>query len=221
MKSYKISPSTLSLLEDCPRCFWLQIVKGIKRPDAPFPSLPSGIDSVLKKHFDAYRKLGKLPPELKKHRINARLFDDMDLLEVWRANFKGIRWTDKKSSITLRGAVDEILEKNGTLIVLDFKTRGFPLKEDTAEHYRDQIDIYNYLLRKNGFKTANYGYLLFFHPAKINGNSSFLFNTDIVTMKINVNHAEKLFKNAIKVLTGRMPKASKTCKFCAWRVASA
>ena len=45
--------------------------------------------------------------------------------------------------IILRGAVDEILDKNGTLIVLDFKTRGFPTKEDTAEFYRDQIDIYN------------------------------------------------------------------------------
>lgn len=221
MKNYKVSPSTLNLLEDCPRCFWLQVVKGVKRPGGPFPSLPSGIDGVLKRHFDSYRKQGKLPPELRRHEIKAKLFENVALLEVWRANFRGIQWEDKRSGIMLRGAVDEVLDKNGTLIVLDFKTRGFPLKEDTAERYRNQIDLYNYLLRQNGFKTANYGYLLFFHPAKMNGTSSFLFKSDIVTMKIDVKHAERLFKKAIKVLSNRTPKASKTCQFCAWRVASA
>ena len=31
---------------ECPRCFWLQIVKNIKRPQGIFPSLPSGMDQV-------------------------------------------------------------------------------------------------------------------------------------------------------------------------------
>jgi hypothetical protein len=213
---YKLSPSTLSLLEECPRCFWLHIVKKIKRPDAPFPSLPSGIDNLLKQHFDRFRKEGKLPPELKKHNVKATLFDDMSLLEVWRSNFKGIQWTDDKSGIILRGAVDEMLEHNGTLIVLDFKTRGFPIKDDSAEYYRDQIDIYNFLLRKNGFRTADYGYLLFFHPKEVNGNHSFLFETDLIRLKIDVKHAEKLFNKAVKVLSNSKPKASEECQFCEW-----
>jgi len=37
---------------ECPRCFWLQIVKNIKRPAGIFPSLPSGMDKILKVHFD-------------------------------------------------------------------------------------------------------------------------------------------------------------------------
>src|SRR3989344_4511673 len=92
--TYKFSPSSLSLLKDCPRCFWLNFNKNIKRPDSIFPSLPSGMDKILKK--------GK------------------------------------------------------KLIVLDYKTRGFPLKEDTHEHYQDQMDIYNFLLRKNGYETEDY-----------------------------------------------------------------
>ncbi len=61
---FKISPSTIGLLEECPQCFWLQIVKGQSRPSGPFPSLPSGVDKLLKGHFDSFRAKGELPPEL-------------------------------------------------------------------------------------------------------------------------------------------------------------
>ncbi|MDE1762325.1 MAG: PD-(D/E)XK nuclease family protein [Candidatus Micrarchaeota archaeon] len=191
-------------------------MKGIKRPDGIFPSLPSGIDSVLKKHFDRFRKEGKLPPELVRHKVKARLFDDMKLLDVWRNNRKGIQWKDPKSGILLRGAVDEMLEDDGTLIVLDFKTRGFPLKEDTAGHYQNQIDIYNFLLQKNGYKTANYGYLLFFHPKEVNDSHSFLFQTDLVDCKIGVKNAERLFDSAVEALSGKMPNSDENCEYCRW-----
>src|SRR3989338_5295800 len=62
---YKFSPSNLSLLKECKRCFWLQFNKNIKRPQGIFPSLPSGMDKILKAHFDSYRDKGELPPELK------------------------------------------------------------------------------------------------------------------------------------------------------------
>ncbi|MCX6774543.1 MAG: hypothetical protein NTY99_00435 [DPANN group archaeon] len=50
----KLSPSSLNLFKDCPRCFWLDKIKGISRPEGIFPSLPSGIDKVLKEHFDKH-----------------------------------------------------------------------------------------------------------------------------------------------------------------------
>ena len=46
--TYKFSPSSLSLLKDCPRCFWLNFNKEIKRPGSIFSSLPSGMDKTLK-----------------------------------------------------------------------------------------------------------------------------------------------------------------------------
>ena len=63
--SYKLSPSSLCLMEDCPRCFWLQFNKNIRRPNGIFPSLPSGMDRVLKAHFDSFRDKNELPSELK------------------------------------------------------------------------------------------------------------------------------------------------------------
>ena len=52
---YKLSPSNLNLLEDCPRCFWLHMVKKIKRPMGPMSSIPIKMDSIIKHYFDRYR----------------------------------------------------------------------------------------------------------------------------------------------------------------------
>lgn len=164
-----------------------------------------------------FRKEGKLPPELVKHKVKAKLFENTELLNLWKANRKGISYQEDETGIVLRGAVDEILEKNGKLIVLDFKTRGFPLKEDTAHHYQDQMNMYNFLLRKNGYKTEDYAYLLFFHPIGIDKKGNFVFKTDLVEMKINIKHAEDLLKKAVEVLNRDMPEPAEGCEFCGWK----
>lgn len=212
--TYKLSPSSLGLMKECPRCFWLRFNKGIKRPEVGFPTLPAGMDRVLKNHFDKFRDKGQLPPELRKLK-GVKLFGDKELLEVWRNNLRGIQWTDKEGNV-LRGAVDNILQKGKKLIVLDYKTRGYPLKEDTAERYQDQLDIYNYLLRKNGYETEDYAYLLFYHPDKVDDDGDVVFNTDLVDRKISVGNAEVIFKEAIGILKGEMPGSGEECGFCEW-----
>lgn len=213
--SYKFSPSSLSLLKECPRCFWLRFNKGINRPAGIFPSLPSGMDNILKKHFDSFMEKGELPPELQELDGSIKLFEDVEKLTVWRSNFKGIRWEDKKGN-TFHGAIDNLLVKRKKLIVLDYKTRGFPLKEDTHEHYRDQMDIYNLLLRKNGYETEDYTYLLFYHPNKVNSNGDVVFHTDLIKIEVNIENAERIFKEALVCLEGEMPNCSESCGFCKW-----
>ena len=205
--TYKISPSTINLMLECPRCFWMQIVKNIKRPAGIFPSLPSGMDGILKVHFDKFMEKGELPPEIKELK-GCRLFDDMEKLKIWRSNFKGLEYTE--GDVMLRGAVDNILVKGKKLIVLDYKTRGFPLKDDTHEHYRVQMDLYNFLLRKNGYDTEDYSYLLFYYPNRVNDNGEVVFDTKLV--KINVGDGEKVFKKAIKLIKGEEPKEK--CEWC-------
>ena len=211
---YKLSPSSLGLMKECPRCFWLRFNKGIKRPETGFPTLPAGMDRILKEHFDRFRDRGLLPPEL--HELKGvKLFDNVKLLEVWRNNLRGIQWVDKEGNI-LRGAVDNVLQKGKKLIVLDYKTRGYPLKEDTAERYQDQLDIYNFLLRKNGYETEDYAYLLFYHPDKVDDDGDVVFNTDLVDRKISVKNAERIFKEALNILKGEMPASGEECGFCEW-----
>ena len=214
--TFKLSPSSMNLIEDCPRCFWLQVVKKISRPSAPFPSLPSGVDKMLKEHFDRFRDKDSLPPELNDLK-EVSLFNDKELLKTWRNNLKGIEYYDEENDVLLHGAVDNLLSKEGKLIVLDYKTRGFALKEDTAHHYQDQLDIYNFLLRKNGYETEDYAYLLFYLPEQVMETGEFKFKNELVKMKIDINHAEMLFKRAVKIVKGELPEAGKDCVFCKWR----
>ncbi len=217
---YRLSPSSLGLMKDCPRCFWLEQNEKWSRPEGIFPSLPSGMDLVLKKHFDSFREKGKLPPELCKDKEceNMSLFgkskEEKELLNIWRNNRKGLQWKDEEGNI-LRGAVDNILVKGKKLIVLDYKTRGYALKEDTHKHYQDQLDAYNFLLRQNGYETEDYGYLLFYYPEKVLETGEVIFETKLIKMNINTENAKKIFEEAIKLLKGKCPAHHKE-KVCDW-----
>jgi 5-methylcytosine-specific restriction endonuclease McrBC regulatory subunit McrC len=112
----------------------------------------------------------------------------------------------------LRGAVDNLLTKGKKLIVLDYKTRGYPLKEDTHEHYISQMDIYNFLLRKEGYKTEDYSYLLFYYPKEVTDTGEVIFDTKLIKIKTRVKRGEKIFRDAIKLLGGNCPK--KICEWC-------
>ncbi|MFA5856692.1 MAG: PD-(D/E)XK nuclease family protein [Candidatus Pacearchaeota archaeon] len=213
--SYKLSPSALSLMKDCPRCFWLHHNESKKRPDSIFPSLPSGMDSILKKHFDKFAEKGTLPPELRKEKacLDCRLYDDFSQLKIWRSNFKGVSYTDKVGNI-LHGAIDNLLVKGRKFIVLDYKTRGFPLKDDTHHHYIDQMNLYNFLLRQNGHSTEDFSYLLFYHPKEVLETGEVMFNTDLVKVKSSAEDGEKLWKNALKCLEGPCPEKHGECEWC-------
>lgn len=212
---YLLSPSTINLMLDCPKCFWLQFNKNIKRPEGIFPSLPSGMDKILKEHFDSYIDKNELPPVLIKHNIKEKLFSDRELLNKWRNPKIGITFKDEKGNI-LKGAVDNLLINGKNLVVLDYKTRGYDLKNDTHEHYRIQLDLYNFLLRKNNYETEDYSYLLFYHPDKIVENV-FLFHTHLIKIEVNIKEAENTWKKALETLEKPIPESSANCEYCKYR----
>jgi len=213
---YKLSPSALKQMQECPRCFWLAKHKVWRRPSGPMATLPSGMDRILKHHFDKFMEKGKMPPELCEDKTckGLKLFDNIELLNKWRVNFKGIVWEDKKGNI-LHGAVDNMLVKGKKLIVLDYKTRGFPLKEDTAKNSQLQLDVYNFLLRKNNYETEDYGLLLFYMPKEVTKTGEVIFDTELVKMDVDVKNAESVFNKALKLLNGDCPKDS--CDWCEGR----
>ena len=216
--AFKLSPSSLNLMYECPRCFWLNKHKKWSRPSTPFPQLPNGMDRVLKSHFDKFRDKGELPPEIKDHHHTKglKLFDNVELLTLWRNNRKGIQWTDKDGN-TLSGAVDNLLTKGKKLIVLDFKTKGSPLKNETeaGDGYQNQLDFYNFLLRKNGHETEDYAFLLFYYPREVLETGEVIFDSVLARREINVKNAEKIFDNAIRLLNGDCP--DKCCEWCEGR----
>ena len=121
---YKFSPSSLRLMEECKRCFWLGQKGQWKRPQGIFPSLPNGIDRALKVYFDSFRIKGEIPPELKREGLEGiRLFgrDEKErmLFEEWRSNWKGMQYKDDKGNIII-GAIDDLLVREEKFIVLDY-----------------------------------------------------------------------------------------------------
>ena len=216
-QTFKLSPSSLNLMKECPRCFWLTQHKVWKRPSGIFPSLPSGMDKILKVHFDKFMEKGILPPEIAENKEckGMKLFNDKEKLKVWQSNFKGVSWTDKEGN-ELHGAVDNILVsgKEKKLIVLDYKTRGYAVKDDTAEHYRLQQNVYNFLLRKNGYETEDFFFLLFYVPREVVTTGEVIFDTELVKMKVGVKNAEKVWRNALEILEGGCPEKNDECLWC-------
>lgn len=210
---FKLSPTALKLMQECPRCFWLAQHKVWTRPEGITASLMNGMDKVLKKHFDNFMENGKLPPELLKSECKegCKLFSDAELLRVWRNNLKGISWTDEEGN-TLHGAVDNILVKKNKLIVLDYKTRGFPLKENTHEYYQNQLDIYNFLLKMNGYETEDFAFLLFYYPKEVLPSGEIIFENQLIKMPVDIKNAEALWKKAIKLLNSKCPE--ECCEWC-------
>lgn len=210
-----LSPtSSIALFLECPRCFWLDKVKGIARPRGIFPSLPGGMDRVLKEHFDGHRAKKTMPPEL--DGFSGSLYGDIQRLDIWRDQFQGLQFHDP-CGITLKGAIDDLfVTTEGLYAPIDFKTRGSPIKENTHEFNRNQMDIYSLLLEKNGLKPAGFAILLYYSPRKVNASHNIEFHAEPVKIHTSTENALKVFRGACEVLKGGEPAPGKNCGFCGW-----
>ena len=210
----KLSPSSLNLFLDCPRCFWLEKNKGIKRPRGIFPSLPGGMDLVIKAYFDNYRQRNELPPELQ-GKVEGRLFDNMPLLKRWRSwQATDLFYEDKTVNAVLSGALDDCLVDNNMFIPLDYKTRGSELTDDPRKYYQTQLDCYCLLLEACGYKTKGIAYLLYYWPLEAREEGIVKFRVEPIRIETNIESAKKVFKDAVTSLTHEIPKASMECEYC-------
>ncbi len=213
---FKVSPSGIGMLLECPRCLWLHYREEIKRPSGVFPSLPGGMDGMFKVYFDEWRAKGELPPEIA-GKVEGKLFDDMEKLSVWRNNWKGMTAEIPEYDILLKGAVDDMLVmKDGTIAPFDFKTRGYPTKEDTHEHYRTQIALYSLLFQRNGLNVAKDGYLLFFWPSAYEKNSA-SFTTELIRLSVSPDNGMEILKRVHAIISGAKPEAADECPYCEYR----
>ena len=215
-KQVTLSPSALSLFKNCPRCFWLEKVKGIKRPRGIFPSLPGGMDRVIKTYFDTFRVKGMLPPELRIEAFKGiHLYEDQAQLERWRAWRTGLQY--QKDGEALSGMLDDLLVKEGVYIPFDYKTKGSPTnEEDATKYYQTQLDCYALMLEGNGFKTAGYGFLLYYSPKEVGENGQVGFEIQPIRIETNPERAKDLVHRALSILTGPAPKSANDCEYCEW-----
>lgn len=220
----KVSPSQLSDYRKCPRCWWLGRVFGIKWPRGIFPSLPGGVDRVMKTYFDAWRGKGELPPELVQVVPGLRLYKNQAELETWRNWRRGIS-VDVGDGVTIGGAIDDLLVDDQEIhYVTDGKSRGSaPKSGQTEQYYGIQADCYAVMLR-DGLKkkVSDKAFFIYYWPASMDGNMAtgkvgFSFDMEVVTIAVDPDRAIKLAKEAAECLRSTsVPAASLECEQCAY-----
>ncbi len=217
MNLIKLSPSTLNLFLECPRCFWLDKVKSIKRPRGIFPSLPSGMDRAIKNYFDSYRVKKMLPPELQGNDFNGvQLFNNQAQIDRWRNWQTGLQYRDSDGSI-LTGALDDLLVKGEKVIPFDYKTKGSPASEEGAvRYYQFQLDCYALLLETNGLPTIGHGFLLFYSPKVVVEHGHVVFECQAIKISTEIERARTIFRKAVNLIKGSQPEKNTECEYCGW-----
>lgn len=222
-----LSPSALNLFLECQKCFWLEHSKGIHRPRGIFPSLPGGMDLLIKKYFDKYRNVGKVPPEVAAQIDGMDLFPDSEILNKWRNWRSALAYEDPETGTVLSGMLDDLglKRKNGQLdlgnkgveyVVLDYKTRGFDVKEGGEEYYRNQLNCYALLLRENKMPPHKTAYLIYYIPKEVAEKGATRFDVVVKGVEIDADVALKTFRDAVALIKGPMPQTHSECEYCSW-----
>lgn len=163
---FTVSRSKIDLFSECERCAFLDLKLGVKRPSGPAFTLNNAVDELLKREFDIHRANGTKHPLLETYGLDAIPLAD-DRLEEWRdALRRGISYHDPESNLVVRGGIDDVwVNPAGELIIVDYKAtakrEGPKTEDDLYDSYKRQMEIYQWLFRKNGFTVSPTGYFVY------------------------------------------------------------
>jgi hypothetical protein len=178
----------------------------------------------LKKEFDEYRTAKQPHPYMTQAGLNAIPYAHENL-EVWRDNFKGVRFHHKASGFELSGAVDDLWINLSTnqIIVVDYKATAkdgeVNLDADWQISYKRQLEFYQWLLRSNGFDVAKTGYFVYCNGDKTQEqfNNVVSFKVSLIPYEGDDSWIESQLGKARKCLQwGDPPPVSKDCRQCAY-----
>lgn len=224
---FKISRTAVDLYCSCPRCFYLDKRLGIAPPPGyPF-RLNSAVDYLLKKEFDILREKKQPHPLMQKFRIDAIPYKHKNL-NIWRDNFKGIAYYDSKTNLVIGGAIDDIWINNKTkeLHIVDYKatskTGEVNLDAKWQDDYKRQMEVYQWLFYKNGFKISDTGYFVYCNGITDTEkfDAKLEFEIKIIPYRGNGSWIEGKLNGIKKTLNlTKIPDASPNCDYCKYREA--
>jgi len=221
---FKLSRSKIDLFLECPRCFYYDRKLGVGRPPGfPF-ALNSAVDALLKQEFDIHRAKGSQHPLQEKYGINARPIPHQDL-DKWRENFVGVQFLHEPTNLLIFGAIDDLWQNSKEeYIVVDYKATAkaeeiTELNKDWHEGYKRQMEVYQWLLRQNGYKVSNTGYFVY-----CNGiadaeafDQKLEFRVTLIPYEGKDSWIEKTIFDIHKCLNGnQIPQAAEDCDYCSY-----
>ena len=220
----KISRAAVEQYLNCKRCFVLIYKHKLRLLQLPF-TLNSAVDNLCKNEFDYYRQK-KLPhPLFKEHNIDAIPFNHKDI-DKWRNFRQGISFADSEKAYHFYGAIDDVwIKPNNDLILSDVKSTSKNIfdwedtwnKYEYPKAYKRQLEMYQWLFRKNGFKVANEAYLIYYNGLKNEPkfNQELKFELHVVKLECNDNWVEETIVQAKDLIEeNSLPNGSKYCDTC-------
>lgn len=212
----------------CPRCFYMDRRLGVAKPETPSFQLNKAVDELLKREFDQYRKKGEPHPWMKERNIDAVPFLHPSL-DLWRDPFKGLQYHHHETHFLVSGAIDDVWqERDGKLIVLDYKAtwseREASLADEYKQSWKRQLEIYQWLFRRNNFEVSTTGYFIFCNVDTTSQqfNKRLEFKMDLWPYEGNDSWIEpKLLAARACLASDQIPDPAPTCDYCAYRKASA
>lgn len=225
---FKLSRTKIQNFLDCPRCFYMDRKCGTAQPDgAPF-RLNTAVDTLLKKEFDKCRTESRPHSLMIEHGIEAVPFLHPELDE-WRANFKGVQYLHEPTNFIVTGAVDDLwITPTGELIVVDYKATATPkeIQLDDSDYkvkLKRQIEVYQWLLRRKGFKVSKTGYFVYCNgdDSKSRFGGKLEFSISVLPYEGDDKWVEPtLFAIRECLILDRFPQATASCAFCQYRTAA-
>ena len=225
---FKVSRSKIDLFLNCQRCFYLDRRLGIGRPPGfPF-SLNSAVDALLKKEFDIHRTAKTAHPLMEKYGVDAVPFEH-EQMEEWRDSLRrGIQFFHKKTNLLITGGVDDVwVNPSGELIIVDYKATSkngeVSLDADWQIGYKRQMEIYQWLFRKNGFKVSDTGYFVYCNgdTDKEAFDGKLEFDIRLISYAGDDSWVEQAISDAHECLkAGEIPEAAADCDYCNYRRAA-
>ena len=216
--STRLSPSSLSVFRDCPRCFWWEQNKKVKRPRGIFPSLPGGIDRIMKAFVEECMTSGVDVPHLL-NAVEAKPYHDRAKVrkwQNWRTGMTAEIDCGKQGIVTLSGAIDDLLLwPDGKVSPWDYKTKASPPKDgDSEKYYGAQLDIYHKLLESEELECTGQGYFTYLWPTAIQDADNIVFANQTVIVDTDPERAVDLVRRAVECLAGAEPEEGSVCEYC-------
>jgi hypothetical protein len=226
---YRISRSGIDLFLQCPRCFYLDKCLGTARvPSMPF-NLNSAVDELLKREFDIHRAAGTAHALMLKHGIDAVPFAH-ERMDEWReARTAGARYLHEPTNLLVTGGVDDVwINPRKSLHIVDYKatSKDAEVSLDAAWQigYKRQVEIYQWLFRRNGFDVDPVAFFVYCNGRKNAPAFDFKLEFDVKVIPYTGDDAwvEPTLRDIKACLTSLdIPQASGTCDWCAYRSAAA
>ena len=216
----QLSRSKIDLFVECPRCLYLDVALGIRRPSSPPYTLNNAVDTLLKAEFDGYRARREPHPLFEEAGLDAVPFAHPEL-DRWRHNFTGVRWTDDATGWTLYGAIDDLWQAaTGELMVADYKATARAETPTTAglyPSYQRQMEVYQFLVRRQGLEVSNRGWFVY-----ANGNAragefggTLRFSTHMVPYEGDDAWVLDMFRRTVATIAdASLPAPGEDCEWC-------